>query len=460
MLAYLTPVVIIVVLVLLNGVFVAAEFALVASRRSRLQAMAEQGSAAARGLYDLTGQVTGKDRYIAVAQLGITLASVGLGMYGEPAIAAWLYGPFETWGLSYAAAHTAGFVIALSLITFMHVVFGEMIPKALALQTPEALSVRVHPLMRVFGVVFRPLISLLTALALGLMRLLRIREPGEGALLYTSKELSIVTEESAEGGQLGEQQRDLIQNIFALEERTAEELMTPRRSLEMLPLSATPEEVLGRLAGSPRSRYPVFDGDLDNVVGVLHIKDFIRARTQGRPLALAGLMRPLSSVAASAPAEDLMILFKHGRGHAALVVDEFGGLLGFVTLDDLIEDVMDSGPETEDAWTAVAPDGTFHLNGEVTLSELREDHGLELHSSEATTVAGLLLNAHGTVPPPGTVIHVQGYELSAEATEGLKITRVHLRRLADTPQDATGPGADALGRPAHRDSESGDPKEQ
>lgn len=200
MLTYVLPIIIIVVLVLLNGLFVAAEFALVASRRSRLQALAEGGSSAARWLYDLTAQITGKDRYIAVAQLGITLASVGLGMYGEPVMAAWLYGPFEGWGLSYAAAHTVGFVVTLSLITFMHVIFGEMIPKALALQTPEALSVRVHPLIQGFGVVFRPMISLLTALALGLMRLLKIREPGEGALLYTSKELSIVTEESAEGG--------------------------------------------------------------------------------------------------------------------------------------------------------------------------------------------------------------------------------------------------------------------
>lgn len=429
MLTYVLPIVIILLLVLLNAVFVAAEFALVASRRSRLLVLAEGGSSAARWLYDLTAQLTGKDRYIAVAQLGITLASIGLGMYGEPAIAAWLYGPFEGWGLSYAAAHTVGFIVALSLITFMHVVFGEMIPKALALQTPEAVSVRVHPLMHVFAFIFRPMISLLTALALGLMRLLKIREPGEGALLYTSKELSIVTEESAEGGQLGEQQRDLIQNIFALEDRTAEELMTPRRSMEALSLSAPVSEILNSLARSPRSRYPVFDGDLDNVVGVLHIKDFIRARTQGRSLRLAGLIRPLPGVAASSPAEDLMTLFKHGRGHAALVVDEFGGTLGFVTMDDLIEDVMDSGPETGDQWILVNPDGSFSLDGGVTLSDLRGDHGLTLHSDEATTVAGLLLNAHGTVPPPGTVIQIQGYELTAEATEGLKITRVHLRRL-------------------------------
>lgn len=129
-----------------------------------------------------------------------------------------------------------------------------------------------------------------------------------------------------------------------------------------------------------------------------------------------------------------MTLFQHGRSHAALVVDESGGTLGFVTMDDLIEDVMDSSPESEDQWLLVNPDGSFSLNGEVTLNDLREDHGLTLHSDEATTIAGLLLNAYGTVPPPGTVIQTQGYELTAEATEGLKITRVHLRRLDDGDQ--------------------------
>lgn len=429
MLEYLTPVLVILVLVLLNGLFVAAEFALVASRRTRLNVLAEGGNAAARWLLRVFDHPTGKDRYIAIAQLGITLASIGLGMYGEPAIAGWLYGPFEDAGLSYAAAHTVGFVIALSLITFMHVVFGEMIPKALALQTPEAISVRVNPLMRVFGLLFRPLVATLNFLALTLMRALRIKDPGKDALLYTSKELSIITEESAQGGQLGEAQRDLIQNIFALEERTAEELMTPRRQLDALPVDAAAGEVLARIARSPRSRYPVYEGSLDEIVGVLHVKDFIRARATGAPLDLERLVRPLPSVAATATAEDLLSLFKRERLHAALVVDEFGGTLGFVTMDDLIEDVMEEEGLDSD-WVRRNPDGSYSLDGEVPLSELREDHGLNLHSGEVTTVAGLLLEAHGTVPPPGTTLHVQGHDLTAEAVDGLKITRVRVRPVA------------------------------
>ncbi|WP_229664842.1 CNNM domain-containing protein, partial [Deinococcus wulumuqiensis] len=175
------PVAVIVTLVLVNGLFVAAEFALVAARRSRLEQLAEGGSGAARWLLGVFDRPNGKDGYIAVAQLGITLASIGLGMYGEPAVAKWLYGPFERWGLGHDAAHTAGFIVALSFITFMHVVFGEMIPKALALQTPEQVSLRINPLMRVFGFVFRPLVAVLGWLALALMRLLRVPEPDKRA---------------------------------------------------------------------------------------------------------------------------------------------------------------------------------------------------------------------------------------------------------------------------------------
>ena len=236
------PIVVIVVLVAVNGVFVAAEFALVGARRSRLQTLADRGSRTARWLLGVFDRPTGKDRYIAVAQLGITLASIGLGMYGEPTVARWMYGPFEDWGLSSAAAHTVGFVVALSAITYMHVVFGEMIPKALAHQAPERVSLRVNPVMRAFGLVFRPMVATLNSLALALMRLLRIPEPDQRLSLHTSAELAIVTDEAADSGQLGAMQRDLIRNIFDLDERRAEELMTSRSRMDVLDVATPPSE--------------------------------------------------------------------------------------------------------------------------------------------------------------------------------------------------------------------------
>jgi CBS domain containing-hemolysin-like protein len=412
------PVAVIIALVIVNGVFVAAEFALVGARRSRLQTLADGGNRAARWLVGVFDRPTGKDGYIAVAQLGITLASIGLGMYGEPAVAGWLYGPFESWGLSSAASHTVGFIVALSAITYMHVVFGEMIPKALALQSPERVSLRVNPVMRSFGVLFRPMVSVLNTVALALMRLLRIPEPDQRLALYTSAELAIVTDEAADSGQLGAMQRDLIQNIFDLDERRAEELMTSRSRMEVLDVSASQKEVSATIMTSPRSRYPVVDGGMDHVVGVLHIKDFIRADQQGSgAVDLRRLVRPLPSVAATATAEQVLERFKRDRTHASL---------GLVTMDDVIAEVMDeevAGPSRSVRYD----DGSFDVDGEVTLAELRDDLGVDLTSSEVTTVAGLVLAELGTVPDVGTAVRIGGYELTVEATEGHKITQVHLR---------------------------------
>lgn len=421
------PIVVIVVLVIVNGVFVAAEFSLVGARRSRLQTLADGGSRAARWLVSVFDRPLGKDGYIAVAQLGITLASIGLGMYGEPAVAKWLYGPFEQWGLSSAASHTVGFIIALSGITFLHVVFGEMIPKALALQAPETVGTRVNPVMRLFSVVFRPGVAVLNAVAIGLMRLMRIPEPDQRLALYTSAELEIVTDEAADSGQLGAMQRDLIRNIFELEDRRAEELMTSRPRMQALDVTATPQEVTEQIAASPRSRYPIVDGDLDHVVGVLHIKDFIRASQRGRSLDLVRLARPLPSVGASTPADQLLARLKRDRIHASLVVDEFGGTLGFVTLDDVIAQVMDTelGEEPNDA--VRDHDGSVVVDGEATLNILREDHGIALTHPEVTTIAGLVLAEHGTVPNVGVDVQVQDHQLTVEAVEGRKITRVRIR---------------------------------
>jgi CBS domain containing-hemolysin-like protein len=445
------PIVVILVLVVVNGVFVAAEFALVGSRRSRLATLADDGSRAARWLVGVFDRDLGKDGYIAVAQLGITLASIGLGMYGEPAVAKWLYGPFEQWGLSEAASHTVGFFVALGAITYLHVVFGEMIPKALALQAPEAVSVRVNPVMRLFSVVFKYAVTALNAVAIGLMRLMRIPEPDQRLALYTSAELEIVTDEAAESGQLGAMQRDLIHNIFDLEERRVEELMTSRSRMEVLDVAATAAQVTARVTASPRSRYPVVDGDLDHVVGVLHIKDFIRASQRGRSLDLDQLARPVPTVVASTTADRLLARLKRDRIHAALVVDEFGGTLGFVTFDDLIAEVMDDEVGDEAGDVIRDADGSLVLDGEVTLAELREDHGLELTHAEVSTIAGLVLAEHGTVPTVGTEVQVQGHQLTVEDVLGRKVTRVRLRVTAPVTSEegvaghpdagATGPAA-------------------
>lgn len=432
------PLAVIFFLVVVNGIFVAAEFALIGARRSRLQVLAEGGSKPARWLVGVFDRPLGKDGYIAVAQLGITLASIGLGMYGEPAVAHWLYGPFEDLGLSTAAAHTVGFVIALSGITYMHVVLGEMIPKALALQAPETVSLRVNPMMRTFGLVFRPMVAVLNAAALGLMRLLRIPEPDQRLALYTSAELAIVTDESAGSGQLGAMQRNLIRNVFDLDERTAEELMSSRSRIEALDVDTPPDEITARITASGRSRYPVIDGSLDRVVGVLHIKDFIRAQQRGSSLSPRDLARPIPTVAATASAEVVLDRFRRLRIHVALVVDEHGGTLGLVTMDDVIAEVMDDEDHSADSEAVRHDDGSLSLDGEVTLAELEEDHGIVLTNPKVTTIAGIVLAATGVLSTSGTTVTVDGYGLTVEELVGRKITRIRIQPIQPAEKDSGG----------------------
>ena len=423
---YVFPIVAVLLLVIVNGLFVAAEFALVGSRLSRLEALAGNGNKGARWLVDVFRRHAGKDSYIAVAQLGITLASIGLGMYGEPAVAHWLYGPFEDLGLSETASHTVGFIVALSAITYMHVVFGEMIPKALALQAPESVSVRLNPIMRAFSALFRPMVSLLNAVAFALMRLLRIPEPDKSLSLHTSDELAIVADESADSGQLGKVQRDLIRNIFGLDERPAEEIMISRRNIVAIDRSAQLDDVAALVRSSSRSRYPVIDGDLDHVVGMLHIKDFIRASRLGTPDVLDEIIRPLPVVAATTSAEDLLEQFKLGGTHAALVIDEFGSTVGFVSLDDVIDEIMDD--ELPDLLNRDA-DGSVTVDGETTLSDLRVALAdPDFDHEDIVTIAGLVLAHTGVVPEVGEVVTHGQYDLVVEEADGRKITRVRIRQ--------------------------------
>jgi len=422
------PVVVVLLLVAVNGVFVAAEFALVGSRRSRFEEAAKNGNRAARWLLRVFDRPTGRDGYIAVAQLGITLASIGLGMYGEPAIAHWMYEPFENAGLSEGASHTVAFIIALGAITYLHVVFGEMIPKALALQSPESTSLRVNPVMRPLSLLFRPAVSVLNWIAFSLMRLLRIPEPGLGVSLYSSEELAIVTQESTQGGELEQLQGDIIRNLFELEELTASEIMTSRSHIRAIDINTDVHEIAEQVMGSETSRYPVYEGDLDHVVGLLHIKDFVRAIQTGAPIDVGKLVRRLPTVSGSTAADVLLDRFKTERVHASLVVDELGSTIGFVTLDDIISEVIDDPAGDHDLPAIVHDEHSATLDGETTLAELAEDYGFSFEHQNVTTLAGLVLAETGVVPAVGTRVEVQGHELEVVRRRGLKITQVRITR--------------------------------
>jgi CBS domain containing-hemolysin-like protein len=273
--------------------------------------------------------------------------------------------------------------------------------------------------------------------------LLRVPEPDRRLALYTSAELEIVTDETASSGQIDRTQRNLIRNVFDLDERTAEELMTSRSRIEALDINTPSDEITARVAASGRSRYPVVDGSLDRVVGVLHIKDFIRAQQRGGPRTLRELVRPIPTVAGTASAEHVLERFRRLRTHAALVVDEHGGTLGLVTLDDIIAEVMDDETHWADSAAVHHDDGSLSLDGEVTLAELEHDHGIVIANPDVTTIAGIVLAATRTFPTTGTTVTVQGQDLTVEEMRGRKITRIRIRPSRPGTDTTSADGATA-----------------
>lgn len=422
-----TPIIVIAVLIALNGLFVAAEFAIIAARRPRLEQLVKEGYRSAQTVQNVVTSAVKQDRYIAVAQLGITLATIGLGMYGEPSIAGWLYGPLEhTLGVSEALAHTIGTIVAVTVMTYFHVVIGEMIPKALALQSPERTALGVIGPMRVTRGVFYPLVMILNFIATGFLKLLRIPVEGGGAR-YTAQELARIVNESFEGGALDDAEQVLIANIFDFGEREAYQVMTPRRRIKGLPVEATVEEVSALVGSSHHSRFPVFENDLDHIVGVLHVRDFIKQQSEGaQAFNLRVLMRRAPRVPEGMPAERLLEAFKRLKVHLAVVMDEFGGTAGIVTMEDLLEEVVGEGAEESEQPPRIEElgEGELRVQGSVPLEELNERYDLNLSSETAETVAGLVVDELTRPPQVGDEVETDGVRLRAEAIDGLAIETV------------------------------------
>ncbi len=426
------PILVIAALIILNGLFVAAEFAIVGARKTRVDAMAK-GNPAARVVSRILSSPRNQDRYIAIAQLGITLATIGLGMYGEPAIASWLYSPLERWfGLSTGAAHTIGTILAVLVMTYFHVVIGEMIPKALALQSPERVAVGISLPMRIVGTITYPLVALLNGIGNGLLRLIGVAQEGSSRL-YSSAELLQLVEESSEEGVVSAEEGRLIRNILDFSEREVQEVMVPRTRTIAVPLDADPEEVLELMSEHGYSRYPVYRKDIDDIVGVVHVRDLIEREVRGQQTRLANLLRRAPRVPESTSVEALLGAFKRLQVHLAIVIDEHGGTAGIVTLEDLLEEVV--GEVEDEADLGDQPeieelgDGSFSVAGTVSLYHFNEALGTEIESQESNTIAGVMLEQLGRAPEVGDQVAVDGVKLSAEEVDGLAILRLHVAPL-------------------------------
>jgi CBS domain containing-hemolysin-like protein len=421
----------VVFLVFLNGFFVATEFAVVKVRESRITQLVAEGNNRARSVSQVLNNL---DAYLSACQLGITLASLGLGWLGEPAIARLLHQVFAYFGLGATAVQTISFVIAFSIITFLHIVLGELAPKSLAIQQAEAVSLRVARPIRLFYKVMYPFIVFLNWSATKFLGLFGLSmDPQQDA--HTEEEIRILVSESHKSGLIDQTELMLVDNIFDFSETMAREIMVPRTDMVVLNLRDPFEENVKLVQYGRFTRYPVVDGDKDHVVGSLHIKDLLSCVLEGKTDGLERLMRPILTVPETMSISRLLTMLQKQRSQMAIIIDEYGGTAGLVTVEDIMEEIVgdiqdefdDERPEIEQK------DDLLSLDGRMLLEEVNDYLGISLEATEVDTLAGWIYMQIDHPPKVGDFVREGGYEFIVGEVDHLRITRVFVKKAGLQP---------------------------
>lgn len=431
------PLLVIIVLVLANGFFVAAEFAVLGARASQMEHLAEGGNKNAATILGILENSDKQNRYLATAQLGITVVTLALAMYGEPRISHFIE-PYlaRLFGLTPSAeiVHTIGYFVTLGILTYLHVVIGEMVPKSIALTSANRVVLVLNPAMSLLQRIFGIPIRVLNGIGVLLLRLFRIPPAGGHARLYSAEEIEQIVSESTEGGLIAAEAEEMIRRIFDFSERTVGQLMTPRRRIQAVPVDMPYDEVLQIVIDSRHSRLPVYEGDLDHVVGTLYLKDLMRLHVEpGDPATVRELMRPeVPIVPEHHSAEEMLITFKRERLHLAIVLDEYGGVAGLVTLEDLVEEVVgevrDEFDIEHEPVVEISP-GVLEMSGDYLLDELQEQVflGDEGTLPDVDTVGGLIVTLLGRPPQSGDTIEAgDNVVLSVLTVDGRAVSRARV----------------------------------
>jgi len=425
------------VLVALNAFFVAAEFALVSLRRSRIEQLVEEGNRLARMLLRAKND---PNRFISAAQLGITMASLGLGWIGESTVAALVdplfrYLPEEFQG---AVSHTVSFIISFSLITMFHIVLGEQVPKMVALQYGERTALLTVGPTEAFYRIFRPFIAAFTWATNVALRMLGIEPSDEHEGAVTAEELELMVQTSHRAGALEDTERDLLSNVFDFADLAVYQVMIQRRDIVAAPIQSSLDELLDLAVVSPHSRFPVFEETLDNVVGIVHIKDLLMAsRQDGEGFDITTILRSALFVPETMQAGRLLSEFRRAHTTLAVVIDEYGGTAGLVTIDDVVEEIVGDVPDEFHAATLNVepqPDGSCIVAPTLRLDELAEHFSIKVdEDGEVDTVGGLVVEHLGRLARDGDVVDLGGYRVVVEGVDGVRIKK--LRFIPDTPAE-------------------------
>jgi CBS domain containing-hemolysin-like protein len=416
---------IIVLLILFTGLYVAAEFAAVSARRGRLRVLAEEGNGLAARLLPVLENPRELDRYIAASQVGITLSSLILGAYGQATLAPYLAPTFErVGGLQPETARSTAAAVVLVFLTMLAVVLGELVPKSLALQHPTRTALFTVLPMQWSMRAFAWSISLLNGSGVLLLKLLRVPSSGHRHV-HSPEEIALLIAESRDGGLLEPEEQVRLHRALRLSLRTARQLMVPRARLAAIDASLPFHDVLRVVVSSPYSRLPVYRGSLDTILGMLHIKDVVMRFVQSGRLSVASLLRPIVRVPDSMPADRLLAFLRERRSHQALVVDSSETVVGLITLEDVVGELL-GGVADEFKSAQLRPirlsDGRLRLPGVMRLEQAMALIGQPW--SGADTVGNLIVGRLRRVPEPGEEVVVEGVPVEIEAVDGNAVTSV------------------------------------
>jgi CBS domain containing-hemolysin-like protein len=427
---FVIPILIITGLIIANGLFVAAEFAIVGVPRATIEHLASQGHRVARHVQQIITDPRSQDRYIATAQIGITTASLGLGMYGEHMVAAWIAQGLESLGAGqWIAAHALASVLAIAILTYFHIVIGEMVPKSLALLFAERTALYVTPPMRWIQYALHPFVVSLNGIGNGVLKLMHIKRDFAASHQHTSDEIEYLVRESREGGLLASETCRVLCDLLGFGELTASEVMVPRVHVSALSLESTPEQVLTCIRESHHTRYPVYDGDLDHIIGMIHIKDLFGLLRSGATLRDSNI-RTVPYLPETAELDAVLVSMRQAHAQLVVIMDEQGGTAGIITLEDLFDEVVgDIGAgETTTPDIVWDDEGNLRVTGTARIDEVGDAFNVSLEHEDVDTVSGLVLTVLKRPAVVGDVVmyqqlHFQVLEVDGHGVGSCLVTR-------------------------------------
>jgi len=430
----------IIALVLLNGFFVVAEFALVKIRGSQIDTLVAEGSRRAVFAKQVKDNL---NAYLSACQVGITAASLGLGWLGEPFLARMLEPFFSLAGIrSPPVINAISFALAFSVITFLHIVLGEQAPKILAIRKAASAALLVSPPLKLFYSIFKPAVWFLNAASNWVLEhLLRVQAIAEGELAHSEEELRLILRESEKSAEVTSLGRELVFNVLDLRDRVVRDIMTPRGEIVYLDLEDDFEANVKKAIESRHTRFPLCRENLDNTLGVVHIKELLPMMRDPHP-DLLRIKRDLIPVPEMMPLEKLLKLFLSKHAHLALVVDEFGGTVGMVTLENVLEelvgDIQDEFDFEKEEFRKISA-SEFTVDGTLGLYELNDLTKLELESADVSTIGGYVTHLLGHLPKQGEQVKIDNYLVTVSQTDGRRVGQLHFKKLSEATATASAP---------------------